>query len=398
MSKFRGLISPHQLEEDTIVQCGESFHRRNSTSLGYVQECVYDIAQTGKPLLHFIVYPVMTIDLATKTGRPSFILDTDKVDPQRELGLPPGQWAIVIDPTPIHPDEMGRRGDKLVTGLGNLRQTSVYNDFQDMAERYTLRPPEEGPRFAQRNSDNVWGLYLPLVKKGKNALEDFEVETNTSKKAHGKNKNKQGVAQLDMSLENAIKAGILDADKVKLLTDPEDKRVHPIKSLREAFTIADKSPGDLAKYAPKKMELAEDVSLEDLKGYEKGQIHPTIVWGLSLPRDGKKGTGAEPILDLKKAFEMVTHSPGDMEKYNYLGKAYQERAKIEIPAAYQKMAKSHDNHEHFAIETAKEIRKAWLLVSNAHSATRGILDQAPIPVPERFIGEDGKPLWTFDKR
>src|SRR5690606_13768789 len=134
---------------------------------------------------------------------------------------------------------------------------------------------------------------IPLIKKGPNALDSFEkTEASNKKTLKGKKSNKQGGAQLDISVENAIKAGVIDERVANLLLNPEDGRVKPIISLREAFTIADKSPDDLLKYTPKKLDLEENISLKSLEGHASGQIHPTIVWGLSSPREGKKGEGA----------------------------------------------------------------------------------------------------------
>src|SRR5690606_841421 len=130
--------------------------------------------------------------------------------------------------------------------------------------------------------------------------------------------------QLDITLQNTVKAGLLDEDTARLLEHPEDKRVKPVTKLRELWEIANKTPGELAKYAPKALELDQDIPLAELE--KQGLVHPTIVWGLSSPRDGRKGEGASPVANLKDAYNLVTQNPENMKKYNYLGVRYQALA------------------------------------------------------------------------
>jgi hypothetical protein len=389
MSKYKSLMDSSQISEGDIIQFatqGDAVKRRGRPlSSGYVHSIVYD-PKNKDSITHFAVLEIVPAKEAELSlNHP---IKTDEVGD--DLGLPANQkLAVILFPLKVSVDKegLGRR-DGLVQRIGTMRYSSEQTRLQNRIENIggddrLFFGRDFGPRMA-RPKEDAWGVHIPRGVVRRN--EETEWVEPKAKKKHAPKHDSVGKELDVVGLDKLVDAGILDQETAELFQNPRDKRVKPITNLRGIWKMADKNLEELEKYVPVQAGLSTDVKLEDIGKSIEDEVHPTVVWGLSSPRDPKKGQEKAPVITtLSQAYELVTQKPEDLKKYNYLGPKMQEYAVEHITKAYESRAQNMGSPNWKIDETAQKIKSIWQSLAGTYAGHQ--------PDP-RFI-QNGTPIWEM---
>ena len=387
MNKFRSLVSEGSLNEGDIIQfrpLSAIERRTGKPAYGYVHHVNY-LTQKKDDVKEFTVFPIQTQEEAVKSGKKFARIDQN-IDGHM-LGLAgtgdnSNPWCIVIDPLAIEPSKKGTgRNDGLVQRIGNLYNSMTFDAVQDCIQDHggeaKLYTEGIGPK-ERRTDPMLFGHFTPVGIKGgkkRDAMTAFGSEVKDEKKGRKKRQHDIAGYQPDITLPNAVKAGLIAPDIAKAF-----KSVSGLRALKDLAKDRPEAFSEGVKNIPS---LENDIALNDLS-----DNIPMVddIWRVMYPKDA----GVTPRLaTLKQAYDFVTQEGNSLTAYQNVDQKLANMATKQIIAAYGKLSKAEDVSEGKITDAAKSIKGAWKEFMEGYSEFK-----AKQIVPTRFADESGAPLWT----
>lgn len=183
---------------------------------------------------------------------------------------------------------------------------------------------------------------------------------------------------VDVSLENAVKVFGLPPEIAEIFTNPANKRVKPIESLREVFSLVT-SPEKLEKYI-------SDPANIPLKGLEE-YIHPWIIKALSTP-ESQAPSHIKPIRTLKEAIKLLD-APENLNHYDVYAQSKELRNLTlqTLSIIARDLGNKKNENEN---DVLSGVKSAWQNFSMIYMENMGRKR-----LPPELKKSDGSPVWDF---
>ncbi len=384
MSKYKSIVSIRHIEPGDIVQYptqGPLVERQKQPfSYGYVHHVVYD---DKDDVIGLDILPVTSRSQANEKNARYHSIHAEEIG--NALGLPKNiDWAIHFSLTKLKANELGE--SPTIQRIGKVGHTNQHIIIQNQIENYG----EDKIYYPHRSgyakpSPAAWGVYAPVgISK---LLDDNESQLKEPpKKRTGKRKNAEGAKILDIDFKNAVGSFGFNKDTANAFEHPQNKKLPPLKGMRDLFTLVTNSPEKIGQYLPNQDRIIPAIALDSIPD----KIPAILSELLATPLDDAPAR-IKPISNLRDAMDLVKNRPEDLRHYYLFDSTPELRGFMEIvfPKIVDEISPPEDNTE-ATNAVISHIKSVWAGVGAGylHSIKTGN------PKPEHQ-NENGEAVWKL---